>query len=63
MKEQYMEAANEIAWEIFEKEFYDLTKDQQDKVWSMAERNVVDNLAGRADHLRKEKKEENNGSC
>ena len=57
MKEMYMEQANELAFEIYGKEFYELNNKQQDEIYIMAERNVVDNLSSHADFLRKQVKE------
>ena len=57
LKEMYMERAEDIAFEKYEKEFHYLTKDQQSEVWLMAERDVVDGMADYADNLRKAQKE------
>jgi len=53
----YMEQAEELAMIIHNKEFCDLTKDQQERVWLQAEQSVVDNMADHADNLRKSSKE------
>jgi len=58
LKEMYCERADELAMELYDKEFYDLPKNLQDKVWLMAEQGVVDGLADHADMLRKAQKEE-----
>jgi len=57
MKEQIIERADELAMEIYDKEFYNLTSSEQDKIFKKAERDVVDNYADHADSLRKAKKE------
>ena len=57
LKEMYCERAEEIAWDLYSKEFHYLSKDLQDKVWLMAERGVVENCYDHADNLRKQDKE------
>ena len=57
LKEMYCERADELAMELYDKEFYDLPKNLQDKVWLMAERGVVNDCADHADTLRKAKRE------
>jgi hypothetical protein len=56
-KEEYCEQANELAYEMYGKEFHELSKALQDKVWGMAEGTVVNNMADQADFLRKQAKE------
>ena len=53
LKEMYCERADELAMELYDKEFYDLPRDTQDKVWLMAERGVVEDCYDRADIMRK----------
>lgn len=55
LKEMYCERADEIAWELYDKEFYDLSRDLQDKVWLMAERGVVEDCYDYADSIKEEK--------
>ena len=57
LKEMYMERADQLAMQIYDKEFYDLTKEQQDKLYGVAESDVVNGLADYADCLRKAEKE------
>ena len=57
LKEMYCERSEELAMEIYDKEFYDLTQDQQIEVWQKAERDVVDGIADHADNLKKASKE------
>jgi len=57
LKERYMEQAEELAWKIHQKEFHYLTKDQQERVWLMAERDVTDWIVDQADNLGKALKE------
>lgn len=54
LKEMYIERADELAMELYDKEFYDLSSELQDKVWRQAERGVVDDCFDRADMMRKE---------
>jgi len=49
--------AEEMAEELYEKEFYDLTNDQQYEVFLKAERRYVDRMADHADYLRKRERE------
>ncbi|MEA2036167.1 MAG: hypothetical protein U9O94_01560 [Nanoarchaeota archaeon] len=58
LKEMYCERAEEIAGEVYGKEFTRLTPELQDKVWRMAERGVVENCYDHADFLRKSKRSE-----
>ena len=57
LKEMYMDRADELAMMIYDKEFYDLTKEQQGKLWVVAESHVVNEMVDRADCLRKAEKE------
>ena len=58
LKEMYCERADELAEQIYGKEFYDLPDDIQDKVWLMAERGVVEDCADYADFLRDKSKDD-----
>jgi len=51
MKDQIIERADELAMEIYDKEFYDLTEDQKDKIFKQAEEDVIDNFVGQAERL------------
>ena len=57
LREMYIERADELAMQIYDKEFYDLTEKQQDKLWVAAELDVVNGIADHADNLRKTEKE------
>lgn len=52
IKGMYQEEAENIAYVVFGVEFYDLTKEQQQIVYSKAIEEVHDKLAGQADMLR-----------
>lgn len=54
LKAKYFEKADDLAWERFNKEFYDLTDDQQTKVWWDAELFVMEELQERVDRMREE---------
>ena len=54
LKEMYCERAEEIAEEVYGKEFTRLTPELQDKVWRMAETGVMEDCYDRADMMRKE---------
>ena len=53
LKEMYCERADELAWEVYGKEFYELTQEQQDEIYVRAERGVVEDCYNRADMMRK----------
>ncbi len=57
LKEMYMERADELAMELYDKEFYELTESQRDTLYAKAEMDVVDGCADHADFLRKADKE------
>ena len=52
MKEQIIERADELAIEIYDKEFYYLTSEQQDKIFRWAEQDVVEGYFVQADRLK-----------
>ena len=54
LKEMYCERAEEIAEEVYGKEFTRLPSELQDKVWLMAERGVVEDCYDHADMMRKQ---------
>jgi hypothetical protein len=49
--------AEELAQEKYEKEFYDLTSDQQYEVYTLANQHYIERLCDRADYLRKAQRE------
>ena len=57
MKELYAERADEISWNKYNKDFYDLTDDQQHEVWVEAETDVASGSCDHADSLRKASRE------
>lgn len=57
LKEMYMNRADELADELYGKEFYELTESQRDTLYAQAEQDVVDGVADHADMLRKAQKE------
>jgi len=56
MKELITNKANEIALERYDKEFYELSAEQQDEVWKLAEQAGQDWLADQIDKARDEVK-------
>lgn len=50
-KDEIQEHADEIAWEKYRKDFYDLTEDEQDKVWAEAEERYIDNHLSQIDSM------------
>lgn len=56
-KDDIQEIADEIAWEKYGKEsFYDLTEEQQDKVYEEAQERYVDNYASQIDSIMERRK-------
>lgn len=53
MKELATSKADEIALDIYDREYYLLTTEQQDKVWKLAEEAGQDWLATQIDKIRK----------
>jgi len=51
MKEQIIERADELAEEVYDKEFYDLTDKQQDEIFLRAESEVVEGYFEEAEGL------------
>lgn len=41
-KDECSERTEEMAWDKYNKGFYDLTDEQQDEIWSAAEEAVID---------------------
>lgn len=56
MKEIIINKADEIALRDYGKDFYELTKEQQDEVWKLAEQEGADYLASLADAERERRK-------
>jgi hypothetical protein len=54
LKCKYQERAKELSYEQFNKGFYDLTEEQQYRIFLQAEEYVHDELYDEADILRKE---------
>jgi len=55
-KEAIQLRADEIAWEKYGKEFYDLNENEQDKVYEEAQELVVDDLFSQADSMKDQRK-------
>lgn len=58
MKELLQGKADEIALELYQREFYELADEQQDEVWNLAEQAVQDYLASLADAQKERRKYE-----
>lgn len=50
-KDEIQEIAFEIAFQKYDKDFYDLTEKQRDKVYEEAQEAYFDNLASQADAM------------
>jgi len=55
LKDKYMERAEELAYELYGKFFYDLSEKQRSDIWSRAEQDVHDKLADEAEAIEEEK--------
>ena len=62
MKDVAIAKAEEIAFEKYGKELYELTEEQQSEVWKLAEEAAQDYLAGQIDTMREREKEKYGGS-
>lgn len=55
-KDAIQEYADEIAWESYDKDFYDLPEDKQDKVYEQAQERYIDNFASQIDGMKEREK-------
>lgn len=55
LREMYYQRADELAEELYSKEFYELSMELQNEVWLMAERDVIDDCADYADMRRNDR--------
>lgn len=62
MKELISNRADEIALTIYDKDFYEPTKAQQDEIWKLAEQASQDYLASQIGAAREKKKYEYPGA-
>lgn len=51
-KEAIQVHADEIAWDKYGKDFYDLSEDEQDKVYEEAQEQYVDHFTSQIDKMR-----------
>lgn len=58
MKELLMIHVDRISWENFDNEFYNLTAEQQNEVWALAEQAAQDYLASLIDTAKERRKYE-----
>jgi len=56
MKELITQKADEVALDKYDREFYQLTTEQQDEVWKLAEQAGQDYLAAQIDAARERSK-------
>lgn len=54
MKDKIQERAMDMAYEQYNKDFYDLTEAQQTEIYNKAESLVMDEMVDEADTMRKE---------